>query len=189
MKAIKYIALFSVALFLSSAGFPQTCTLNTEPTHLRVFISLIQAAWNAARGDPKRREELQSIVSQSEIILAKKSRLIDACDTFQKSGSDQDWGNVSNKLGSLNSALTALSADLDDQIASHPRDGVGNALDQLRQYLQQKMKDICGLDAKPATEDQKRSYGNLVERMKRDRRDLQEATADLKELASPPQGG
>jgi hypothetical protein len=189
MTIARHFSVVLVLLLSAPVEFAQTCTLNTNAADIHLVVNLLRAAWNGAAGDQNRQKELQSVINQTDVILDKKSRLIDACLAFQRSDSDQDWTKVGSKLKSLNSAITALIDDLDDQISSHGADAIGNALQDLRQSLKQKMRDLCGLDSKPITEEQKHSYSNLVDRMKQDKENLAEARGDLRTLTNSLQGG
>jgi DNA repair exonuclease SbcCD ATPase subunit len=151
-------------------------------------MNSLRAAWNAWNGDSGRREELRAVVRTTSVVLSKKERLIDAADAYSKSWSRDKWADVQQALKSTNSALEELRKEIEDVIQRHSRDTTTSQLQELEQFIDNKLKTLCGIPVVEPSSDKRPGFSDLVKTMKKEKADIKNAKDDLDRLI-PNQSG
>src|ERR1700734_855474 len=178
-KQLLPVLLFSLLVSNTTA---QTCTAVFDNTVLFEVVNAFRAAFNAVTGDRGKTEELGRLIDEAKAVLEEKKRLIDACDQFLRSPSDQGWGAVDTRRNNTANALEQFRQHLERHIKTHQADAATPNLRMLDDLIKNKLRTLCGIESKPQTPQQTQAYKRVVDSMIIERNEIQKTVGDLDEI-------
>ena len=167
---------------IASFCYSQNCSVNTSEAILTTFLNSLRLIAHQA-GNSQRKTVVTGLINQAQLVLEKKQQLIDACAKYSTSFEDTDWSTVETRLKATNSTLQAFEDDLTDAIETYPQDAITPELINLQgTVVSRKLKTLCDLSSKPATQQAQADYRKRVNELKDEKEQIKSAVKELNDL-------